>query len=111
LIADSASLLLPVATLKKDLEAEVKISQEALAQAERRAAAAALTGSVAGPTSAKEVAADREQNEQVIKLYEDLTNLMIPQVKIVKGGNGDEITFVCVQTVQGRSKSGFMHLL
>ena len=70
-----------------------------------------MTGSVAGPTSAKEVAADREQNEQVIKLYEDLTNLMIPQVKIIKGGNGDEITFVCVQTVQGRSKSGSRHPL
>jgi len=95
-----------VDTLTQDLQQEIKISKAALAESQKQAAAMSkMTKSPAVNTSAKDVAADREQNEQIIKLYEDLTNLMVPKVNIVKGGNGEEVTFVCIQTVDGRSES------
>lgn len=93
-----------VNTLTQDLQQEIKISKAALAESQRQAAAMSKLSNPTTATSAKDVAADKEQNEQVIKLYEDLTNLMVPKVNIVKGGNGEEVTFVCIQTVEGRSK-------
>lgn len=78
-----------VNTLTQDLEQEIKISKAALAESQRQAAAMSkMTKSPGVSTSAKDVAADREQNEQIIKLYEDMTNLMVPKVNIVRGGNG-----------------------
>jgi hypothetical protein len=92
--------------LTQDLEQEIKISKAALAESQRQAAAMSkMTKSPGVSTSAKDVAADREQNEQIIKLYEDMTNLMVPKVNLVRGGNGEEVTFVCVQTIDGRSES------
>jgi hypothetical protein len=48
------------------------------------------------------------ENEKVIQLYEDLTNLLVNKVRIEKTGTpsgGEEVTFNCIQTIEGRSES------
>lgn len=82
------------ATLKRDLEAELAMTKQALAAANKKAVSAA-------PVDASETVKD----SHVIKLYEDLTNLNIPVVKVTSSKLGDEVTVVCVETVG--EQSGF----
>lgn len=48
---------------------------------------------------------EADKDAASLKLYEDLTDLGIMNVKIVQGKNGKEYTFNCIQTVGGRSRS------
>ncbi len=81
-------------------------------QHSRSLQAAAKSGSA--PSLAASVSTTREEAEkdvQSLKLYEDMTDLNIMNVKIKSGGkNGKEVTFNCVQTVEGRSKLAPAHL-
>lgn len=90
---DSTSLW-TAATVKEELTTELRMTQTALATANKRA-----TSSSAPSVDATEAAKDT----QAIKLYEDLTNLNIPVIKIQQSKSGDEVTFICVQTVGSRS--------
>lgn len=82
------------ALARRDLEAELNMAKQALAAANKKAASA-------GPVDASESAKD----SHVIKLYEDMTNLNIPVIKVSQSKLGDEVTFVCVQTVGEQSGS------
>jgi hypothetical protein len=81
------------ATLKRDYDTEVALSKEA---AQKRAALTPAPAAIAADESAKDT--------QLIKLYEDLTNLTAPNIKIKDGGAGKEVTFVCVQTMDSKSE-------
>lgn len=43
------------------------------------------------------------KDNESLKLYEDLTDLSIANVKIKSGKGGKEVTFNCIQTIEGRS--------
>ncbi len=83
-----------VVILQKDYDTEVRLSKEA--------ALKRSTGAAAAPAPSF---AESAKDTLLIKLYEDLTNLAVPIIKIKEGGAGQEVTFVCVQTVDGRSTS------
>ncbi len=83
-----------VATLQKDYETEVRLSKEA---AQKRSTSTAT----AAPSVSPE---DQAKDAALIKLYEDLTNLTIPSIRFKEGGAGQEVTFVCVQTMDRRSE-------
>jgi len=50
---------------------------------------------------------EAEKDAASLKLYEDLTDLGILNVKVVQGKNGKEYTFNCIQTVGSRSTWDF----
>lgn len=79
--------------MKRDYDAEVALSKEA---AQKRAT---LT-----PAPAAVTADEATKDTQLIKLYEDLTNLTAPGIKVKDGGAGKEYSFVCVQTIDGKSE-------
>ena len=86
-------------SLEREIKAEVEHSRS-LQAAAKSGGAPSLAASVS--TTPEEA----EKDAQSLKLYEDMTDLNIMNVKIKSGGNnGKEVTFNCVQTVEGRSKS------
>ncbi len=89
----------PVSSLERECKAEVEHSRS-LQAAAKSGPAASLAASVS--TTPEEA----DKDSQSLKLYEDMTDLNIMNVKIKSGGkNGKEVTFNCVQTVEGRSAS------
>ncbi|CAD6574243.1 MAG: hypothetical protein TREMPRED_001069 [Tremellales sp. Tagirdzhanova-0007] len=86
-----------ILSLEREIKAEVEHSR--LLQATAKAGGApSLAASIS--TTPEEA----EKDAQSLKLYEDMTDLNIMNVKIKQGAkNGKEVTFNCVQTVEGRS--------
>ena len=103
--ASSLGTLNPVSSLEREYRAEVEHSR-ALQSSTKTApsALAASTGPIA--TDDEEAAKDAES----LKLYEDLSELAITNVKIKHGKGGKEVTFTCVQTVEGRSEDTRLHV-
>lgn len=52
---------------------------------------------------------ESDKDHRSLKLYEDLSDLSIINVKIKTGANGEEVSYNCVQTVEGRSKLITVH--
>jgi hypothetical protein len=69
-------------------------------QANANRSSAAPTSSAAVFTTPEEA----EKDAKAIRLYEDLTELNISNVKIKPGKYGKEVVFNCVQTVDKRSE-------
>lgn len=91
------SLVHPVSSLEREFQAEVEHSRSLQASAKSNGA---LTLAASVSTTPEEA----EKDVQSLKLYEDMTDLNIMNVKIKSGGkNGKEVTFNCIQTVEGRS--------
>ncbi|EIW65816.1 hypothetical protein TREMEDRAFT_66185 [Tremella mesenterica DSM 1558] len=82
-----------ISQLERDYKAEVAHSRSLQASSNRNPLAASVS------TTPEEA----DKDAQSLKLYEDLTDLNITNVKIKTGKAGKEVTFICVQTVEGRS--------
>lgn len=82
----------------KDYETEVKLAKDALASANKKLVTAQSASSIT--RDAEETAKDSD----IIKWYEDLTNLVVLSVKVHQGDCGREVTFVCVETLAEHSK-------
>ncbi|KAI5454302.1 hypothetical protein NCC49_004360 [Naganishia albida] len=83
----------------KDYETEVKLAKDALASANKKLVTAQSASSIT--RDAEETAKDSD----IIKWYEDLTNLVVLSVKVHQGDCGREVTFVCVETLAEHSLS------
>lgn len=81
----------------KDYETEVKLAKDALASVNKKLVTAQSASSVT--RDAEETAKDSD----IIKWYEDLTNLVVLSVKVHQGDCGREVTFVCVETLAEHS--------
>lgn len=91
------SLTASVSTLQKEYEAEVSNS--------RRFLNASTTNAPSVREPVNNASAESDLDHRSLKLYEDLCDLSIVNVKIKNGANGEEVSFNCVQTVEGRSTS------
>lgn len=85
--------------LVKDYETEVKLAKDALASTNKKLVTAQSASSIT--RDAEETAKDSD----IIKWYEDLTNLVVLSVKVQQGDCGREVTFVCVETLAEHSES------
>lgn len=83
----------------KDYETEVKLPKDALASTNKKLVTAQSASSIT--RDAEETAKDSD----IIKWYEDLTNLVVLSVKVHQGECGREVTFVCVETLAEHSES------
>ncbi|KAJ9104458.1 hypothetical protein QFC21_001953 [Naganishia friedmannii] len=83
----------------KDYETEVKLARDAIASTNKKLVTAQSASSAT--RDAEETAKDSD----IIKWYEDLTNLVVLSVKVIPGDCGREVTFVCVETLADHSLS------
>ncbi|KAK1922717.1 hypothetical protein DB88DRAFT_496076 [Papiliotrema laurentii] len=82
--------------LEREYKAEVKHSQNLQASRSGTAPAAGVVGGITPEEAAKDAAC--------LRLYEDLSDLSVPNVKIRDTGKaGKEIVYNCIQTYAGRS--------
>ena len=83
--------------LEREYKAEVKHSQNLQASRSGTAPAAGVVGGITPEEAAKDAAC--------LRLYEDLSDLSVPNVKIRDTGKaGKEIVYNCIQTYAGRSE-------
>jgi hypothetical protein len=82
----------------KDYETEVRLARDAIASTNKKLVTAQSASSIS--RDAEETAKDSD----IIKWYEDLTNLVVLSVKVIPGDCGREVTFVCVETLADHSR-------
>ncbi|KAJ9115055.1 hypothetical protein QFC22_005383 [Naganishia vaughanmartiniae] len=82
----------------KDYETEVKLARDAIVSTNKKLVTAQSASSIT--RDAEETAKDAD----IIKWYEDLTNLVVLSVKVIPGDCGREVTFVCVETLADHTK-------
>ena len=84
------------------------MEREFKAEVEHSRSLQASTRSAPTPSLSASVSVDPEEAEkdaQSLKIYEDITDLCITNVKVKSGGkNGKDVTFNCIQTVDNRSE-------
>lgn len=86
-----------VSALEKDLKTETENSHKLLA---------ARNAAVATPAAAPVTSEDAVKDAVCLRLYEDISELSIPSVKIKEDPKaGKEIFFNCIQTHAGKSES------
>lgn len=85
------------------MENSRKLQQTINARPSAAAGAEAASSSAAG--SSAQASQEQEKDAQSLRLYEDLTDLAIVDVKIRQERSGKEVIYNCVQTTDKRSTS------
>ncbi|RSH95076.1 hypothetical protein EHS25_000162 [Saitozyma podzolica] len=90
-----------ITSLEREYKAEVEHSRSLQAS---KASGSSSGASVAQTSAASSsIPEEAEKDQQAIRLYEDLTDLNISNVKVRPAKHGKEVVFNCVQTVDKRS--------
>lgn len=97
----------PVTSLEREYKAEVEHSRS-LQASKASGSGSGSSAAAAQPSAASlSIPEEAEKDQQAIRLYEDLTDLNISNVKVRPAKHGKEVVFNCVQTVDKRSERLF----
>ncbi|GFZ47185.1 hypothetical protein JCM24511_04928 [Saitozyma sp. JCM 24511] len=92
-----------ITSLEREYKAEVEHSRS-LQASKASGSGSGSSAAAAQPSAASlSIPEEAEKDQQAIRLYEDLTDLNISNVKVRPAKHGKEVVFNCVQTVDKRS--------